>query len=344
MKPDFFDRMARGWMKRTGFYHRPLESLIIEPTNACTASCPVCGAHADGPPIPQGMMRRDLFEELARQAVVLRPGQVSLYGHGEPLLHPDLNEMIQHLASLGLKTNVVSNGDLLTAERVQSLAAAGLGCLEISDPSVSAENYRACRGTPFAADRQHRLCEAIRGLKGGRTEVAVKCFILPPFSQFDALARLLQTWFCEGEVESVLVHGYLPWPNHVREDYLHTLLGRNMPCTLSYNVLRVGWDGTLTPCPFDVDSQLSIGRFPEVSLAESVNGAAWRRLRRQCFGKQKPRPSLCQRCLLPRTHSPLLRVVREPFCSLTEREQSAFVKKGFLESLALPVNGGLNHE
>ncbi|MFA5625197.1 MAG: radical SAM protein [Bradymonadales bacterium] len=51
---------------------------------------------------------------------------------GEPTLRPELDELVAYAGELGLKTNLVSNGRLITKQRAQSLARAGLGSAQIS--------------------------------------------------------------------------------------------------------------------------------------------------------------------------------------------------------------------
>ncbi len=51
---------------------------------------------------------------------------------GEPLLRDDLEEMIRHARSLGLKVNLVSNGRLADARRARRLFQAGLRTAQIS--------------------------------------------------------------------------------------------------------------------------------------------------------------------------------------------------------------------
>ena len=51
---------------------------------------------------------------------------------GEPLLHPDLDEIIRRIRGHGIIVGVITNGYLLTAERIERLNRAGLEYLQIS--------------------------------------------------------------------------------------------------------------------------------------------------------------------------------------------------------------------
>jgi MoaA/NifB/PqqE/SkfB family radical SAM enzyme len=51
---------------------------------------------------------------------------------GEPILHPDLDELISYMRSKRIITGMITNGYLLTADRIQRLNRAGLDHMQIS--------------------------------------------------------------------------------------------------------------------------------------------------------------------------------------------------------------------
>ncbi len=56
---------------------------------------------------------------------------------GEPLLHPELDEIIHRIRNRGMIAGLITNGYLLVAERVQRLNRAGLEWLQISIDNVT---------------------------------------------------------------------------------------------------------------------------------------------------------------------------------------------------------------
>lgn len=75
------------------------------------------------------MLRR--VDRLAEMGVSL----ITISG-GEPLLHPKLDQIIRHIRSHGLIATLITNGYLLTPERIKRLNRAGLDHLEISIDNV----------------------------------------------------------------------------------------------------------------------------------------------------------------------------------------------------------------
>src|SRR5947209_18461705 len=59
---------------------------------------------------------------------------------GEPLLHPELDAIISRIRHHGMVAGLITNGYLLTAERIQRLNHAGLEWLQISIDNVTPDD------------------------------------------------------------------------------------------------------------------------------------------------------------------------------------------------------------
>lgn len=76
--------------------------------------------------------------------------RIFVFSGGEPLLRPDLTELVAYARSIGLRPVLGTNGILLTEEKVAELKAAGLAAAGISIDSVSAEKHDWFRQSPGA--------------------------------------------------------------------------------------------------------------------------------------------------------------------------------------------------
>src|SRR5467141_4262615 len=56
---------------------------------------------------------------------------------GEPLMHPELDDIIRRIRKNGMIAGLITNGYLLVAERIQRLNQAGLEWLQISIDNVT---------------------------------------------------------------------------------------------------------------------------------------------------------------------------------------------------------------
>ncbi len=106
--------------------NHPLLVHII-PIRRCNLACTYCNEFDDfSQPVPLDEMKSRL-DHLADLGTAV----ITISG-GEPLLHPQLDEVISHIRSRGMIAGLITNGYLLTAERIQCLNRAGLEHLQIS--------------------------------------------------------------------------------------------------------------------------------------------------------------------------------------------------------------------
>jgi MoaA/NifB/PqqE/SkfB family radical SAM enzyme len=103
----------------------------IIPMRRCNLACAYCNEFDDtSKPVPlQTMFER--LDHLARLGTAV----VTISG-GEPILHPELDEIIGRIRKRGMISGLITNGYLLTAERIQRLNQAGLDHMQISIDNV----------------------------------------------------------------------------------------------------------------------------------------------------------------------------------------------------------------
>jgi MoaA/NifB/PqqE/SkfB family radical SAM enzyme len=123
-------RQARFFVSALKTPYRPVLVHLI-PTRRCNLACTYCNEFDDhSPPVPTA----DLWRRIDRLAE-LGTGIVTLSG-GEPLLHPDADAIISHIRSRGMIATLITNGYLLTRDRIRRLNRAGLDHLQISIDNV----------------------------------------------------------------------------------------------------------------------------------------------------------------------------------------------------------------
>ena len=108
----------------------PVLAHII-PIRRCNLACKYCNEFDDfSKPIPLDTMKQRI-DDLARLGTSI----VTLSG-GEPLLHPELDDIIAHVRSHSMIAGMITNGYLLTADRIKRLNDAALDHLQISIDNV----------------------------------------------------------------------------------------------------------------------------------------------------------------------------------------------------------------
>src|ERR1700756_1651415 len=112
----------------------PIQVHII-PMRRCNLSCAYCNEYDDfSDPVPLEEMYRRI-DKLAALGTTL----ITISG-GETLLHPQLDDIIRRIRSHGIISGLITNGYLLTPQRIQQLNDAGLDHLQISIDNVKPDD------------------------------------------------------------------------------------------------------------------------------------------------------------------------------------------------------------
>ena len=120
-------------IRETRMFARAMQSnshpilVQIVPIRRCNLDCAYCNEYdRTSDPVPLGTMlsRIDRLGELGATIVTL--------SGGEPTLHPDLDAIIRRIREHGAIATLITNGLLLTPERIRALNRAGLDYLQIS--------------------------------------------------------------------------------------------------------------------------------------------------------------------------------------------------------------------
>lgn len=141
--PDHGFRARRDWaaLKRRlrelkmiawGAVHveHPVMAHIV-PIRRCNLSCAYCNEYDDvSRPVDTEVMfgRIDTLGRLGTSIITI--------SGGEPLLHPDLDQIITRIRRNGAIAGLITNGYLLTSERIERLNRAGLDHMQISIDNV----------------------------------------------------------------------------------------------------------------------------------------------------------------------------------------------------------------
>ena len=108
----------------------PIRAHII-PIRRCNLSCAYCNEYDDfSKPVPVDVMKARI-DDLARLAT-----SIVTFSGGEPLLHPELDDLIAYVRKHPILAGLITNGYLLTADRIKRLNRAGLDHLQISIDNV----------------------------------------------------------------------------------------------------------------------------------------------------------------------------------------------------------------
>jgi radical SAM protein with 4Fe4S-binding SPASM domain len=123
-----------------------LRELDINVTNRCNLQCLHC-SYASTPRREEPSLSGPTIRRIMVEARALG-NEVVHWSGGEPLLRPDMGELVEHGAALGYRMRLLSNGALLTPEALAGLWRRGLRKIFVSVDGLEASHdfHRASPG------------------------------------------------------------------------------------------------------------------------------------------------------------------------------------------------------
>lgn len=278
-----------------GESHAPGGPLIltIESTAKCNLSCPMC-------------LREKIYfppcdMEFAVFKKILDEGRDFLefaipYGVGEPLLNPQIFEMIAYCKQQGIPVGISTNATVLSEEFARRLIEAGLDYITFAFDSTSREIYETYRkGADFDQVRNNIL--SFLKIKK-RLQSHIFCIIqMVALKENRREARALtRMWKLEGidevriKKDEVHIQGSAIPGDHA------TRPPRRHPCyQLWRGPMYIHYDGTVFPCCYIFPDE-SVGNIKRNTLTEIWNAEKMIRLREAHIKGALKAYKSCQNC------------------------------------------------
>ena len=138
---------------------RPWRLFQVESAIACNLKCVMCPWREIAKKVEnRGIMTQEVWQAI--RPYLDRVQSVDFTGGGEPLLQPRLAEWIADATRAGCETGFLSNGLLLTEDRLKNILDAGINWMCISMDGADAELYNKIRvGSNF-----NRVCENVANI------------------------------------------------------------------------------------------------------------------------------------------------------------------------------------
>ncbi len=158
-----------------------IRSVLFQIIRQCNYCCFHCSQ--DAPHIGQEMEEPVPLETVRSRLSALK--QMGLqrvrFTGGEPLLHPELLEIVSFAKELSLNTSIITNGALLR-KHGGVLARAGIDSIWISLYGSSADAYAELAGRNAPVES---LCDAIKVLAASSVKVGIYCTLSQASDKLD---------------------------------------------------------------------------------------------------------------------------------------------------------------
>ena len=216
---------------------------------------------------------------------------VSLASRGEPLLCPQIEEMLAYTRNKFLNLKMNTNASLLNESICHSILQSGIKTIVFSadaakEPEYS--NYRVNGSLKKVLKNieqfQNILCNHYKDSEIITRVSGVK------YDDTQEIESMKSFW---GEyVDQIVFVDYLPWEN----TYINQNNNITTPCSDLWRRMFIWWDGRVNPCDVDYLSTLSVGNILNRNISHIWEGELYTKYRN--IHKKNKRINMvpCQKC------------------------------------------------
>ena len=288
----------RGWMKNIGRYNmygfqQHLSSqfpsqVIVDVTQVCNSNCIHCPhSEFEETYIYKGLhLLKQLNKKLVDEVTKHNECQYIRYtANGEPLMHPDIIEMIVYAKQSGKKVNLTTNGKLLTKDISAKLIEAGVDVIDISINAFSEGVYKTITGQSLIPVKEN-VIDLIK--QKGSTKVFVS-FVKHPENKQEI--DIFENYWNRAGVDKVLLREFHSFVGLIENNAEKK---NRKPCLYPFERLSLSPNGFIHYCPEDWYGKSRLGDFRKVSLKEVWEGKQLQEIR-QAHLQGMPN-GLCKKC------------------------------------------------
>lgn len=288
-------RLLRIMTGTYAFYPKRPPKLHIEPTNYCNIKCICCPVSRSSR--ERGYMDFNLFRKIIDEASQIGVRIIHLHLHGEPLLHPQIVEMIGYIKSKNLKVHLTTNGLLLDKEKSEAILRSGVNKDDIFAFSIlgySKEVHeRVMKGV-----NQETIVKNISdfltlrekfGMKGPAIK-GVFCIVPENMHEKD---QFLRYW--RGILDHVETETISKSFRYYKQKKI-TIAPRKYSCIMLWERMMIFWNGDVTMCCADLDGNYILGNLKDKSISEIWNCKQLLSIKKLHEEKKYKNIPLCSNC------------------------------------------------
>lgn len=293
----------------------PLEfpySLAIDPCNLCNFKCKFCAMQSseEGRSYKKQFMDFNLYkkiiDDLSKMSAKLKVLRLS--GQGEPLLNPNIVEMISYAKKKEVADfiEIVTNGSQFNPEFNGRLVESGIDRIRISVEEVTEQGYSEMAGRKINFEEFVANIKDLHDRSGDKCEIYIK--IVDAAVDTEEKRKLYYDIF-EEICDRIWIDQVIPlWSDYeelnssfdIKQIGLH---GQKMQqvkiCPYPFYNLIINPDGEVTACCADWKRKLVMGDLKEKSFEEIWNGTVLRTFWADLLKGDKNKYEMCAKCVLP---------------------------------------------
>ena len=242
-------------------------NMLLEITNSCNLKCTFC-ARKKMKSKPSFIDKKLAFSML-NQAYELGVRDVGIYGRGESMLSPILNDCITEAKRIGYEYVYLDTNGCCSRDKLQSVVDVGLDSIKFSINAGTKETYKMIHGR----DCFEKVIDNIKFISHVRenSDVSFKLFASYVVTEENKNEKEKLKNILEDYVDEILFHnivnpgGLMPENDPLVFDVPIT----ELRCHDIFNRFHVTADGLLTTCCVDYGANFIMADLHNVSLKEA---------------------------------------------------------------------------
>lgn len=295
-------RLLSGYLGRRFDLNAMPMTLIIENTGKCNLKCPMCPREFGEYPAEDFdfSLFKSLIDQVKDQSELVFP-----WGLGEPLLNPDIFDMVRYCRDAGLYTVVSTNATLLNEDRGRRLIDAGLDNLIIAFDGTTAdvyEKYRKNARFEKVKENVHQFLE-LKGKMSSDLFVVLQMVRLP--GNTHQVKDFHRMWSIEGVDEIRIKEDEVVIPGVSLEEKNKKNLRRNPCYQLWQGPVHINYQGDFRPCCHMYNTD-PVGNVNEESISELWNSTKMQALRQAHLDGDLSAYPDCENCHAPNPRLPTI--------------------------------------
>lgn len=274
-----------------------LSHLEIEITNNCNLACSIC-PHSRMKR-PKGFMSWETLKK-AMESIPKDGKKRTTFLHmiGEPLLHPELIEMINYVSKHNFFTSISTNAMLLDNRMAQKLLNSKVDEITLALDSLNEEVYNKIRvkgnlqrvrhnidnflSLWFTSDRSKKVELQVVINKLNESEV-------PTFEN-------LYGWLNNEKNGKLRIKEYSTFAGKTKNMQPKEIAPRRFKCNKLNNSMAILWNGDVSICCRASEGECLIGNLQENTLEEIWNGEKLKFYRQALKNQEFDKIQLCKNC------------------------------------------------
>jgi len=278
--------------------------LVIETGAVCNLRCPLCPTGSQTLRLSQDVLSLSAFQDIIRSCGS-HLTKIMLFNWGEPLLNPDLADMVRFARARGISVAISTNLNRLDYPTACRLLDAGLSEMIVSISGATQRTYERYHvgGSLVGVLRRLRWLARLKAQRRRSQPRIVWRFLIFKHNEHEAeKARLM--------AERLKIDFESNWPNvhntsdpgswraSQAPDGPRDRKKRYWPCRLLWEGAVIHSDGSVLPCCMVKDVRYSLGNIHRDDFHSIWNNAGYRAIRRHIAGEPAGGNETlpCERC------------------------------------------------